>query len=192
MITPRSKFVLLIVVLAPFLMAACSQSQATNISVSTDEQEQVFADSFHGTIDNWNQSLLLEVMPRNIYDEPQITLENGKLISLNIKNVSQYSILLSEIFGLKILRFSNQDHQWKAVTNNLTLIEGANGRIILTPKGVINEIGMSERHLPIIPLVEETNVDSATIRVVVTGEVQDSNSKGEKVGAYIDLTLLIK
>jgi hypothetical protein len=190
----RSKSRLLLIINFIFLIAACSEPQPTPTAViSVEAQEEAFINSFHGTIDNWNQDLSLELMPYDVFDEPQVTLEIGDVVSLNIKNLSRYPISLSEDSGLKLLRYSGADQQWKAVANNVVMIDGSNTEFVLAPKGIIVDGSViSEKHLPVIPVIEEIIGDSITVRAVVTGEIQDSDAKEKRLGAYIDLVLHVK
>lgn len=103
--------------------------------------------------------------------------KNNNLLFLDITNRSDKSIIFSGDYGVKI--FILKDGDWVPVKNNFHY---GNQEEIL-PVKTSYPFGLPITLLPFIPELKE----NVTIRVVVTGHIE--NSPDKMIGAYIDIPL---
>jgi len=107
------------------------------------------------------------------------TFKIGDVIGLVAVNNSDTPIIFPHDYGIKI--FERKDNQWIPIENNFGYPEG---ETVLLPKAQEPFGGKIFDVYPTLP-----NDQSADIRIIVIGKVQDRLNSNTDVAAYIDLKL---
>lgn len=164
------KFLILMVI----ILSGCSNAK---ISSESEEQslEQFVSSAYDTEIKDINQSITLELTPYS-----RDSLRPDTLFDLLAVNQIKDAVRFPADFNMKIFRFSN--HEWLLTQNEVTYLSD---EIILADSSLH---GISEL-LPIKLALEHPEEDNL-IRVVILGELLiDGEPNGEKVAAYLDLTI---
>ena len=154
--------IIMILIVGTISLLSCSNDGQTTYNMTLSDGTQ---------IDNWNTSIRL-------IDDPMLlnSHQNGEILTLQAKNLSDAVIVFPNDFGVKILSWDGQ--AWIEIANNFYY----SGEKIL-PTNDAYPLGLLVSTLPYIP-----NLSSPKeLRIHIIGH-SESNEK-ELLGAYIDITI---
>lgn len=162
------------------LITSCSQPTPT---ADPSYREIAFATTI--PFSEWSSSLQLKVAPYKSGGINQDTEIKG-YFTLTANNLSPYTILLPEEFGVRLFVFSDSDKAWIETENAVEFHLVDSVPITIPPNTSFASATPMPGHLsiPIHPLI---NIDEPVIiRAIVVGQFYDGPNEGEEIGAYIE------
>ncbi len=165
---------IILLMLTILILSGCStHNNSTEFSVEVSEKEKEFK-ALYPNIDMNNAINLSE-------DTQQIDQKHG-VIRIGITNTSNHRICFPVGSNVSILSFE-EAREWKELNNLTTYIYVKD--VVLEPSGDIRDFN----NIMVHPVLENNAHQISEMRIVIWGEVCDGLSKGEKEGAYIDVTI---
>jgi hypothetical protein len=173
------KFLAMIIIL--LLVSSCSLKKST-LSKQDEEtvvqgisDKQFISSVYNMEIEDVNQSISIELI-----QDPELSSNPGSVIYLSVDNKIDKAIQFIEGFDSKIFRFSN--NEWVPIQNTATY---SGDKIVLSDSSFYG----ASTVLPIVPGLDHPEEENL-LRVTVMGEfMTDGVPNGEKVAAYLDLTI---
>ena len=156
------------------ILSGCStHNNSTEFSVEGTEKEKEFK-ALSPDIDMNNVIDLSE-------DTQPIDQKHGD-IRIGITNTSNHRICFPVDFNVSVVSYEEAEG-WKELNNSITYLSIKD--IVLEPSGNFLDFN----NIMVHPALENNAHQISEIRIVIWGEVCDGLSKGEKEGAYIDVTI---
>ncbi len=111
--------------------------------------------------------------------------KSGSLITLNVSNNSQDSIIFPDDFNVRILYFESNEHDWLEIKNDIQYVSSPDPYSIMKPANT----GLASYSVILLKPIPPSEIP-VEARVVIFGHVYKEDQKmNECVGAFVDISI---